>query len=505
MKLSRIIAYRESLNELPFHDAADDLQHDVHVCLDTLQQSPLDLGAQMDIIDQVRDSLQRDLDNFQGSLDLIKRNIDQEINKRSQEYFATSYRDYESIQNEPIYQLMHRELRRDHEGEKLLRHRIKINSNWKYPGLLIRTQKEDFFTDMVDSDPLYIYDTHHALLEPCLASVTENYRARLRIGIIDESHDVLFPKLPISQMGLVVVWNFFNYRPIEVLKRYLEACYLALRPGGTLIFTYNNCSRSLPVILCEHAFASFTPDWAVKALLSNIGFEMVNQYDCNYHLNFIEVRKPGRLHSLRGGQTLAVIKAKPYTRARMQQLREMAVESGIQVPPGEIDYKALEDQISQALESKKQAESLEQERQKIQEELQAAQTGQALQSLAVDLETQIAQARELRRQNKENERQEQQRVFKEQMLEKLIRQREHEKSVRTKADDLNIPDRDIMPFDQLQEAVEHIEHMTALNQLRKEAVRLKLDRTDLIMRKYTLKELKRAIKKWRAENERPPT
>ena len=44
-----------------------------------------------------------------------------------------------------------------------------------------------------------------------------------------------------------------------------------------------------------------------------------------------------------------------------------------------------------------------------------------------------------------------------------------------------------------------------MDRLRKEAVRLKLDRTDVIMRKYTLKELKQAIKKWRAENERPPT
>ena len=94
---------------------------------------------------------------------------------------------------------------------------------------------------------------------------------------------------------------------------------------------------------------------------------------------------------------------------------------------------------------------------------------------------------------------------KQRLHEELERRIEREKSIRNRADNLNIPNRDIMPFEELEKAVEHIEHMNELNHLRKEAVRLKLDRTDLIMRKYTLKELKRAIKQWRAENERPPT
>ena len=58
---------------------------------------------------------------------------------------------------------------------------------------------------------------------------------------------------------------------------------------------------------------------------------------------------------------------------------------------------------------------------------------------------------------------------------------------------------------QQQQLEEHLKTAEEMDRLRKEAVRLKLDRTDVIMEKYTLKELKQAIKKWRAENERPLT
>lgn len=501
MKLSQIIAYRESLDSLPFSESMAALTKDVAVCIDTLTQSPVSLRGQVPTIQQVGLALERDMDNFRGSIDIIKRVLDEEINDRSKEYFSASYAAYESIKSEPIEMLLNRELRRDDEGEKLLRHRIKLNSNWKYPGMLIRTQKEDFYTEMVDSDPLYLLDTSYQLLEPCLSSVTPNYRARLRTGMIDETHDRLLPSVPRDQLGFAFAWNFFNYRPIEIMRRYFQEIYETLRPGGVFIFTYNNCTRSMPVVLCEHSFASFTPDWAVKSLLNTIGYEVIDQYDGNYHLNFLEVRKPGTLTTMRGGQTLAVITAKPYTRARMQELREQAVSLELDLPDGEIDYASLERNVNDILERKRIEEQERLEKARLAEEQRLAE----LERLAAEKAYNETQAKERRRQEMERRRLEQEAAEKKRQHEEMERRIAGEKSIRLRADNLNIPDRDTMPFEELEKAVEHIEHMNELNHLRKEAVRLKLDRTDLIMRKYTLKELKRAIKQWRAENERPPT
>jgi hypothetical protein len=130
---------------------------------------------------------------------------------------------------------------------------------------------------------------------------------------------------------------------------------------------------------------------------------------------------------------------------------------------------------------------------------------QRLEAEIKTLEEQIQEARERKRLGVETQAQERLRLEKEQRLSEIDQRRAWRKSIKERAEGLNIPDRDTLEFDELAQKVEHFEHMKELNDLRKEAVRLKLDRTDLIMRQYTLKELKRAIKKWRAENERPST
>jgi SAM-dependent methyltransferase len=498
MKLSQIIAFRESLEDLPYQDSMMALQHDLQICSDTLDQSPVDLDVHRGTIQDVVHSVERDLENFRGGIDIIKKHIDREIVRLGKQYFIDSYTHYESIQDEPLDNLLNRELRCSEEGDRLLRHYIKTNSNWQFPGVLIRPQRESYYTDMVDSDPLYLLDTDYDLLEPCLSSVTENYRTRLRRGMIDENSELLLPGIPRSQIGFVFAWNFFNYRPVEVLKRYFNEIYDVLRPGGTFLFTYNNCSRSMPVILCEHAFASFTPDWAVESLLKSLGFEITDRHDGDYHLNFLEARKPGDLTTLRGGQTLAVINAKPWTRARMQELRTLANELGVAVDPSTVDYDQLEQELESILEQKREDERRA-------EELRHMAEDQRLEVEIQTLEQQIQEARERKRLGLETQAQEQLRLEKEQRLSEIDQRRAWRKSIKERAEGLNIPDRDTLEFDELARKVEHIEHMKELNDLRKEAVRLKLDRTDLIMRQYTLKELKRAIKKWRAENERPST
>jgi hypothetical protein len=44
------------------------------------------------------------------------------------------------------------------------------------------------------------------------------------------------------------------------------------------------------------------------------------------------------------------------------------------------------------------------------------------------------------------------------------------------------------------------EQIIEFNELRKEAIRLKIDSTDAIMNNYTFKQLKQTIKQWRKNN-----
>lgn len=425
MKLSELIAYRESLDKLsyqPTHgvEFLDLLQ----ISMTTTNGCPISLGSLSDQMQNSFAAVTGSISDFEQKISNIKQFVNNEISSRCRDYFAKSYADYESAKNEPLANILNRELRMEQQDENQLRQRIRVNSDWKYSGVLLRPSLSTFLNEMVDLDPLYIVDTHHDLLIPCVEAQSTIYRSRLRKITANSDSSPHLAMLPKNQIGFLFAWNFFNYIPLEVQREYFKEIWEILKPGGRCLFTYNDCDRSLPVILAEHSFASFTPRWAVENIMVALGFKITHVYQGNYHLNWMEIQKPGQGHSLRGGQTLAMVTENPFTQARMQELRNLASIHGIEIPPGKIDYFVLESQVVQRIQEKDQQEQLEKQQQQLEKDLKAA---------------------------------------------------------------------------------EHSEYMAELNRLRKEAVRLKLDRTDVIMRKYTLKELKQAIKKWRAENERPPT
>jgi SAM-dependent methyltransferase len=116
--------------------------------------------------------------------------------------------------------------------------------------------------------------------------------------------------LPQNQFGLIFAYNYFNYRPIEVIRRYFKEIFLLLRPGGTLLMTYNNCDRAQGVGLVEHSFMCYTPLSHLCRSAEDIGFEFTFNHNGQGDLSWAEFHKPGDITSLRGGQTLAKIVAK---------------------------------------------------------------------------------------------------------------------------------------------------------------------------------------------------
>jgi len=310
MKLSELVAYRESLEHLDYLSGSDSLRQDLSVSIDTCNFSPVGLGPHQGQLEILFKNINQYLHDFNTRIQEIKKFIDDEIQEKSHDYFIQSYRSWEVIKDEPLDQILNRELRASEEDIRLLKHRITNYSNWKYPGVFIRPGLSSFFSDIIDLDPLYVLDTHHELLIPSMSNLTTEYQRRVRKYIINRDQSPHLPNLPQNQMGFVFAWNFFNYTPIEAMKEYFQEIWDLLKPGGACLFTYNNCSRSIPVILSEHSFASYTPDWAVRTILTNLGYEIVNQHNGDYHLNWLEIRKPGELTSMRGGQSLAQIKTR---------------------------------------------------------------------------------------------------------------------------------------------------------------------------------------------------
>ncbi len=316
MKLSELVNYRNQVLALS-----------VDTMISTTQQelAKIDfLVTQFDVVDtavkQNLDTCHRDLTQALAStqmcLDKIKQQVEQQVVEKSREYFQESTTRYEATINnrdvqQPEYITLDRHLpiKLPESGAQFLKDRLGTYAGWKYPGMIIHPGQESFVDVMVANDPLYLVDDRHELLQPCLQRFNEQFRNRLCQYVITETLDegeILKP-LPNNQFGLILVYNYLNFRPYEVVKRYLKELYAKLRPGGMLILTINDCDRSPGVMLAEQKWCYYTPLNLILDYARSLEFTVVFTWTDGGASTWIELKKSGQLESIRGGQTMAKI------------------------------------------------------------------------------------------------------------------------------------------------------------------------------------------------------
>lgn len=249
------------------------------------------------------------INNFGDSLDKLRQQLRADITKHEVAYYQESSRVYEQeMCFETTEYILNRRLGIDDDSNLALRGRIRLYTDWRIPGMIIRPGREDFVEDMVPMDPLYLVDHHQELLDPAILKFTVEYQRRLRPYVVKEYHEnKILEKLPNEQFGFVLAFNYFNYKPIEVIKRYLDEVFQKLRPGGVFIMTFNDCDIAHSVALAEKSFMCYTPGREIRQHAEALGYEILNHYRGQGDLCWFELKRPGEITSLRGGQTLAKI------------------------------------------------------------------------------------------------------------------------------------------------------------------------------------------------------
>lgn len=318
MKLSELVAYRNALEQFNVPTVQRSASLELENILHRVESVPVELGNFKQELGQNFKSIHDSFINFNNTLSRLKQEVKTAIEIAEKPYFAESYRMYEQ---EMCYEsndhILNRRMPMSPETEQTISTRIQSYSDWRYPGMMIRPGLENFMRHMVSFDPLYIVDREHALLEPAINKFPEEYQRRLRCYYMNEyTDDDILGKIPNSQFGIVVAFNFFNFKPFEVLKQYLQEIYTKLRPGGVLCMTINDCDRAFCVALTEAHFTCYTPGSLVRELAINIGYEPVFNWNDNGNLTWVEFRKPGLLNTIKGGQTLAKTVNKPIAKSK---------------------------------------------------------------------------------------------------------------------------------------------------------------------------------------------
>jgi SAM-dependent methyltransferase len=309
MKLSNLINYRCELEAMSVANTARQSNIEIEKITHLVGNQNIQVAEFNQQLCKRQLDIQQTFDNFEKDLDSLKLELKKIIEVAEKPWFAESYRLYEEeMIHETTKYILDRRAEIDSDTEKFYRTRIVRYNDWKHPAMILRPGMEPYIHELLASDPLYLVDEHYDLLRPAIEQFNEQYQTRLRPYTINERNsEKILEKLPDNQFGLVFAYNFFNFRPFEVIKKYFTEIYEKLRPGGFLVITFNDCDRPKGVMLVEQHFCCYTPGYLVRELAQTIGYEIAFSWTDQGPSTWLELRKPGEFESLRGGQALAKV------------------------------------------------------------------------------------------------------------------------------------------------------------------------------------------------------
>jgi len=301
MKLSELVSYKNELDRFDIESTRvsvnTDLEKITHLVNDT------GLTQRLGEINQT-------LTEFNLAFDQLKKNLQDQISEAEIPWIRESYNQYdrgEAMYADDILKGRPYSLESTPFHARVLRH-----NNWKYPAMVIRPGLDSFIDKMVACDPLYLVDLSYDFLRPAMERFHEKFQNRLRTYVVQEDIDrAMLAQLPNEQFGVCIAFNYFNFRPFEIIKKYLEEIYQKLKPGGYFLFSFNDCDRRSAVELVERCYCSYTPGHLVQQLVDTVGYEIVYSWNDDGPTTWMEIRRPGELDSLRGGQAMAKILPKP--------------------------------------------------------------------------------------------------------------------------------------------------------------------------------------------------
>jgi SAM-dependent methyltransferase len=246
---------------------------------------------------------EEDIAHLKETIDFVQSKID----GLSTKFFAENYQlELEYIDTESIRNV--RQLAYEQEFVSKLVQRINLYSNWQYPALEIGCRDGEWTKLLVASDPLYIADFFPEFLVSAVAQFPDLYQSRVRKYLIQDYYKI--SNLPVNQFGLIFSYNFFNYLSLDSIKQFLTQSLTWLRPGGRIVFTYNNADLPAAASYAETYFMTYVPKSILIPLAESIGFETVFSFDLEPAFSLIEFKKQGELTTIKASQVLGEIKSK---------------------------------------------------------------------------------------------------------------------------------------------------------------------------------------------------
>jgi len=312
MKLSDLLTQKltiDNWNITPELIALDKKLSDIRDNIRDLKDS--DLAIDLDEIDEDIFAILNDTTSLVEDIDKIKITANTLMQQLSKEPLNTSYdmyderKDWFNLEEAAKYRSLDQFVDNEESEHKFVS-TIRQFSSWHHATVYVRPNSLRFFNALKASDVFYVMeqcDVTGWLKENLPGSLYETIRFK---QINENKEQFLTNLVPKGQIGLIVMEHFINFKPMDVIRQYLAESFELLKPGGHLLFTYNNCDLPAGARNFEEGLYCYTPGVMLGRVCECAGFEIVESVTTD-RVSWFALKKPGTLTSLKGGKTLGQI------------------------------------------------------------------------------------------------------------------------------------------------------------------------------------------------------
>jgi len=259
----------------------------------------------------------KNLEDLSDNLNKFRTDLANTVKQLEQPYYQKSYKIY--LENQKMSgedrrsRLRTNNLINNDESRQLLLDTVDTYISSQYATLQLSPGYGDVTKHILAGTPLYIVDDDQIMLEQFQGEFfNETMIKRTNFYVMNDNDDDPLLGLPKEQIGFCVIVDYFNFKTVDIIRKYLQSLYNIMRAGGVVIFTFNNCDYPKGIDKVDEMYYCYTTESEMQTTCKELGFEIIKlvarDYDeRNNGISWLEIRKPGELSTIRAVQGLAQI------------------------------------------------------------------------------------------------------------------------------------------------------------------------------------------------------